>query len=176
MDVEKVWRWIASHSFADDRLAGQYVDFLLRNKQYDKAAEAWALHVGERRGDYLSSNYLFNGDFESEPSRARFDWRISRLDGVEVQRDSSVAHSGNWSLSIRFEGKENLAFRHVLQEAPVKPGRYRFQAQVRTEAIATDHGVGFRILDAEAPAPLDITTGRLVGTSGWNGLHPKNET
>jgi hypothetical protein len=89
------------------------------------------------------------------------------VEGVEVARDSAVPWSGNSSLRIRFEGKENLSYSHISQMAVVKPGGYLFRAQVRTEEITTDEGVGFRISDAEDSARLDIRTENLVGTSGW---------
>src|SRR2546427_13044195 len=57
--------------------------------------------------------------------------------------------------------------------AVVKPGSYLFRAQVRTEGITTDQGVGFRISDAESSARLDIKTENLVGTSDWKKVEAR---
>jgi hypothetical protein len=51
--------------------------------------------------------------------------------------------------------------------AVVEPGMYRFRVLMQTEAVTTDEGVGFRIVDAEDPQRLDITTERLAGTQSW---------
>jgi len=165
-DVQRAWDWIASRSLADDRLAGQYVDFLLKKQKFEAAVEAWTRHLGDRRGEYQESDFLYNGDFEFEPSGSSFDWRVTELEGVDVERDSAVSCSGSSSLRIRFEGKENLSYSHISQMAVVKPGGYLFRAQVRTEGITTDQGVGFRISDAESRSRLDIRIENFVGTSG----------
>jgi hypothetical protein len=167
-DLRKAWTWLSSHSLTDDKLAGEYIDFLLKNHEYDVAVENWVLQLGERKGRYLLSNQLFHGDFEAETTGTSLDWRIRQADKVEVSRDSTVSHQGHWSLRIRFAGNENLAFDHVAQRAVVKPGRYRFEAWLRTEGITTDQGIGFRIFDAESPARLDVRTEPVVGTTDWS--------
>jgi hypothetical protein len=52
----------------------------------------------------------------------------------------------------------------------VTPGPCRFTAQVRTQGITTHQGIQFRILDAQAPARLDLTTAQLQGTHPWMRL------
>ena len=108
-DAEKVWNWVLSHNYADDRLASDYLEFLFRDEQYETAAYSWVLYLGDRRNGYRQSNWLYNGDFESELSGSAFDWRIENLDGTEAVRDSTVAHSGGQSLRIHFDGKANVA-------------------------------------------------------------------
>jgi hypothetical protein len=169
-DVQKTWRWLSSHALTDDKLAGEYIDFLLKNREYAAAVETWASQLGERKGSYPISNQLFNGDFETETTGTALDWKIRQADGVEVLRDSAITHQGHWSLRVRFEGKENLAYSHIAQRAVVKPGSYRFEAWLRTEQITTDQGVGFRVFDVELPARLDIRTEPVVGTSEWREI------
>lgn len=166
-DAVRAWRWITEHNFADDRSAAEYVNYLLGDRQYDAAARAWSKYLGKRRTDYLQSNYLYNGGFEFAPTGAMLDWRIRRAGGVEVARDSSVRRSGGWSLRLRFEGKENVNYGHTSQTAVVGPGRHYLEADVRTEELTTDQGVGFRIFDPEAPARLDVRTENLTGTTDW---------
>jgi hypothetical protein len=89
---------------------------------------------------------------------------------VDVARDGSVAHTGAHSLRIRFDGKENVAYRHIRQTAFVTPGRYRFEAYIRTQEITTDQGIGFHIYDPESPSRLDITTEQVVGTNDWRKI------
>ena len=45
------------------------------------------------------------------------------------------------SLKIQFTGQQNIEFKHVSQTAIVRPGKYRFEAYIRTEAVSTDQGL-----------------------------------
>jgi len=169
-DVRRAWGWLTSHALTDDKLAGEYIDYLLKNREYNVAVETWTSQLGERKGSYPISNQLFNGNFEAETTGTTLDWKIRQADGVEVSRDSAITQQGHWSLRIRFEGKENLAYSHIAQRAVVKSGNYRFEAWLRTERITTDQGIGFRVFDVELPARLDIRTEPVVGTMEWREI------
>ena len=171
--AQEAWNWVVQRSLADDRLAVEYVDFLIKRREYETAIQTWTQYLGQRKGSYRESNFLYNGDFELEPGGCVFDWKVTYLDGVEAGRDPAVSCSGSASLRIQFEGKENLNYSHISQMAVVKPGGYLFRAQVRTEGITTDQGVEFRITDAESPARLDIKTENLAGTAGWRKMEAR---
>ena len=83
-DAQRTWDWIVGHGYADNSLAGEYVEFLIRQGHPDLAASAWAQQMGARADDYDKSNYLFNGDFESDPAQSPFDWNVAHTEGVEV--------------------------------------------------------------------------------------------
>jgi tetratricopeptide (TPR) repeat protein len=169
-DAQRTWDWVVGHGYADDTLAGEYVKFLIHQGHPDSAASAWTQQMGARAHDYGKSNYLFNGDFESDPAQSPFDWSIAHSAGAEVARDCTVARSGRCSLRISFAGTQNLSFAATSQLAFVSPGPYRFHAFVRTAAITTDEGIRFRISDAEAPARLDEVFGQFTGSSSWSSL------
>ena len=126
------------------------------------------MYPSPRGNGYLESNWVYNGDFESELSDSAFDWRIGARDGVVAAEDTQVAHTGSRSMRIHFEGKENLDYNGVGLVAFVKPGRYRFEAYVRTDGITTDRGVGFHIYDRESGSRLDVRTEELTGTHDWH--------
>jgi hypothetical protein len=172
-DAQRTWEWTAEHGFADDALAGEYAQFLIQRQHPETAVAAWIRHLGTRAGDYLRTEYLYNGDFESQPAATPFDWRVLPVEGVEVARDSAMPCSGQWSLRIGFPGTTNLAYSGVSQMAVLKPGAYRFQACVRTDSVTTDQGIRFRIVDAEAPARLDLTTGQFTGTTAWTRIEQR---
>jgi hypothetical protein len=169
-EIRGAWSWLSSHSFSDERLAGEYVEFLQRQSFYEGAAEAWADAMRAQAPAYLISEFLFNGGFESEPSGTFFDWRVSPTPHVAVTRDSQVASSGKCSLRVRFDGQENVDYRGLSQRAFVRPGTYRLQAELRTEAITTDQGVSLQIGDFPRGDRLRITTEPLVGTTGWQRI------
>ena len=166
-DMRAAWDWLLARSMPDDPLAAAWLDLLIKNKDYAGARDAWSAYLGGRKGPYLQSEFLFNGDFEAEPTGAVFDWRIRGPASVEVARDNSSAHSGTWSLKLVFSGQENVSFQHVTQAAVLPPGSYRFSAALRTDGITTDQGVGFLITDAESSARLSVATEAWTGTRAW---------
>jgi O-antigen ligase len=169
-DAAEAWDWNVRHGYADDRLANDYLGFLVNQQGYAAGAQAWARYLGPRRNGYLQTNWIFNGDFENELSRSPFDWRIDEQPDAEVSRDAHVAHSGTHSLRIAFDGKENLSYSNVSQTAAVQPGKYRFEAWLKTERLTTDEGVGFRIVDPAGSSGLDVKTDRLTGTNDWKKI------
>jgi tetratricopeptide (TPR) repeat protein len=169
-DAQRTWDWVVMHGYADDALAGEYVELLVRQGHPDWAASTWTQYLGARSGDYRKSTYLFNGGFESDPAQSPFDWSLARTKGVEVARDCTTAWSGKCSLRISFAGTQNLDFAAASQVTFVRPGPYRFQAFIRTEGLTTDQGIRFRIADAEAPARLNAIFGQFTGTRSWSAV------
>ncbi len=167
MAAGRAWPWMERSGFADDRLADDYVAFLVRSNEPEQAALAWALYAGRREPSYPASNAVFNGSFEREPTGCVFDWKITPVDGAGAGRDSAVSVWGRYSLRIGFDGTENVAYSHVSQTVPVRAGRYRFEAHLRTADITTDEGVGFRVFDPQDPRRVDVKTERLTGTHDW---------
>jgi tetratricopeptide (TPR) repeat protein len=170
-DAQRTWGWVVGHQFADDTLAGEYVEFLIRQGHPDAAALVWAQYTGAGPDDYDKSTYLFNGDFESDPAPSPFDWNLAHTAGAEVARDCTIARSGKCSLRISFGGTQNLGFTAASQLAFVLPGAYRFRASIRTEALTTDQGIRFRISDAEAPTHVDEVFGQFTGSSPWTSVN-----
>lgn len=168
-----VWEWVSARRAGDDRTADDYVRWLLGNGEYGEAAKAWARHTAGREPGYPGENCIYNGSFEREPAGTVFDWRMAAVKGAEVVREEGGAKSGKWSLRVRFDGTENVAFGHVSQRAVVGPGEYSFEAWVRPEEVSTNEGVGLRVFDAESAGRLDVRTERFRGTTGWTRVERK---
>jgi O-antigen ligase len=161
------WEWILAHQYADLPTAREYMNFLFGNGEYQEACANWALFLGNRRNGYRQANWIFNGDFETEPAGVPLDWDIGSAAGlVATALDSSVAHTGSRSLRIRFAGTENVSYA-ASERTSVPRGAYRFAAYIRTQDITTDKGIAFRIFDPEDASRLDARTEQFVGTTGW---------
>ena len=170
-DAQRAWDWVVNHGYDDNSLAGEYAEFLIRRGHPDMAASTWAQYMGPRANDYDKSTYLFNGDFESDPTQSPFDWKVARTEGVEVARDCTTASTGKCSLRISFAGTQNLGIAAASQLAFVRTGTYQFRAFIRTEGLTTDEGIRFRISDAEAPARLDEVFGQFIGSNPWSEVN-----
>jgi hypothetical protein len=158
-----VWTSAVQRGYADDTLAREYVAALLGKRRPDAAADAWALYAGSRSEGYLVSNRIFNGGFELDPTSSPFDWQIGARRGMTVSIDDDMCYAGRRSARIRFDGTENVASIDLSQTAFVPPGRYTFQAYVKTDRISTDQGVFFAI----SGTGVSATTEKLVGTREW---------
>ena len=157
------WSYLVSKGWIDARLADEYINALLAVHDYDSAAHSWAAYVGARGGDYLKSNQVFNGDFEQDPTPGPLDWRLWTRPGLTVAIDSQIAHSGQRSVRIRFDGTENVGAMEPSQNLFVPAGRYRFSAFVKTDGLTTDQGVFFRI----SATDISVTTEPIREAAGW---------
>jgi tetratricopeptide (TPR) repeat protein len=168
-DLQTAWLWLEDHSLTDDHLAGDYTDFLLKNRVYAAALETWKRSAGRHDDAYLNPNFIFNGGFELDPLESGLDWRLLPAPGVRMNRDSTGGHSGGSSLQIEFEGKDNIDFASVTQNVVVQPGRYRFKAWVRSSELTTDEGVAFRVMDPSL-GQLNLRSSSLTGTHDWTPI------
>ena len=170
-DLAQAWEWMSEHSLTDDSSMSAYVDFLLAARRYDLAKQTLKDYTGERGDAWPSaSNRVFNPGFEYEPLGVALDWAIRRSGQFETTRGFGVAATGFSSLRIRFQGQENVQYRHLVQKVVVKPGRYRFGVYIRTDGITTDQGVGFQIFAADGSSGLNVETELLLGTRDWTLL------
>jgi hypothetical protein len=110
---------------------------------------------------------VFNGDFEFDPTGNRFDWTIEPAAGVAIDFDRETKHSGDRSLRIQFDGTQNVGNIGLRQTVFLKPGRYRFQAYIRTKEISTDEGVAFSVVGEETSNRVSFTTESLLGSNDW---------
>ena len=167
-ETKQVWNATFSRGYVDDQLAREYVGWVYGREEYEYAAETWAAYLGDRAQGYLKSNWMFNGDFESEILPVPFDWRISESDGIMIERDADIKHSGSYSLRITLAGKQNLTQIPVSQSAVVTPGRYHFEAYIKTQDLTTDQGISLHLSDASGASHVNWTTEPLLGTNDWH--------
>jgi hypothetical protein len=159
----EAWSALVARGWMDDQLAAEYVNGLVTANDYQSAAQAMAAHAAGRSGDYLDANSVFNGGFELDPTRSALDWRMRDSPGVTMTVDPAVAHSQQRSMRIHFDGSVNVALKEPSQRAFVPPGRYRFQAYVRTSGLTTNEGLSFGL----SGRGLNVVTENLTGSRDW---------
>ena len=171
-EAERTWTEIERQGFSDPKLGIAYVEFLLARRRYKIAEDVWVRNIPVNvRGGYPATNRIFNGGFEHPASGCRLDWKLTKMDSVEMERDHSVAKEGDFSLRLRFRGTENVSFQNVVQTIVTSAGNYRFSAWVKTEGITTDQGLRFCLVDAESPQKLNVEMESISGTTGWVEVH-----
>src|SRR5208283_982369 len=86
--------------------------------------------------------------------------------------DTSEKRSGNQSLRLTFDGKQNPNLDAACIQAPVYPSTsYDFSAWVKTRALTTDHGISFRIhsYTQKGEEPLQ-NSWEIHGTNPWTAV------
>ena len=72
-DAIKVWEWSVSRGYADDKLAIEYVEFLMRKEMPEAAAKGWGRYAAGRRRDIQDVEpdlqRRFRGGSERKPVR-----------------------------------------------------------------------------------------------------------
>ncbi|HEX8984166.1 MAG TPA: hypothetical protein VF767_01990 [Bryobacteraceae bacterium] len=172
-DAARVWDWLEHDGLTEAAEAARYCEFLLLHRDFDAAAALWSASMGAGSPDYPRPNRVFNGGFESAPGAGPLDWLVTPAEGVTVARDTRMVHGGAYSLRLSFDGRDNLAYRHVGERVVIAPGAYRFRASVRAAELTSGEGIRFRIFDAEAPARLEMATSPVGGTTGWTTLEAR---
>ena len=166
-----VWsRLVRLHPKIELKEAYPFLEVLIQQRELAGARTVWnqALELsGAAWPADPSGSLIFDGGFETDTTGGGFAWRIQPR-GAEVGYDGHVKHSGSRSLSVRFDGTQNVAFDGVCQYVPVDPRTsYQFSAWIRAEAVTTDRGVSMRLLTPESLKNPPLITPDLKGTVPW---------
>lgn len=144
-DALTVWRQLPPGSPLRLEDAQPLVDKLREQHRIREAWKIWseATALAGLPGEEPADSLVWDGGFETGVSNIAFSWQYPPIwQGVEIARDSGVAHSGRFSLRVSFDGKSNLYFHSVCHVIPVEPGaRYRLTAWIRTRGLTTDERV-----------------------------------
>jgi tetratricopeptide (TPR) repeat protein len=175
-DALKVWALLMKlHPHLDLRDSNGLIDGLLQRNLVPEAKSVWDQTVaasGISPPPGPPGSLIWDGGFESNLINAGFTWRyVPFAEGVQIGRDSSEKHSGNFSLRLTFNGLRNVDFHEVCQFIPVQPSTsYRFSAWVQTRSLSTDQGVRFLLHSANGSAGSDQWTDDLRGTQPWTQI------
>jgi tetratricopeptide (TPR) repeat protein len=161
------WDWIQQSLGADDKLAGEYVAFLIRENAPQQAALVWQKLTVRDFPDYRNTNWVFDGRFEQEPKPSPLDWRLETTASVPVTRAEKAGHAGGWALKVKFPGDQNVDFKQIQQTIVLGPGRWSLRAWVKTEGITTDCGVLLHLFDSVDRQRLDVRSDNMIGTNNW---------
>jgi tetratricopeptide (TPR) repeat protein len=124
-----------------------YLYLLIEHKYYDLAYYAWLQFLPAAQ--LAGAGNVFNGSFESAPSRLPFDWSIGGGKGASVGIAERPDRPGERALLIALgPGRVELAA-GAEQTLMLTPGAYRLQAAFRGE-LSGPRGLVWRIACVEA--------------------------
>jgi hypothetical protein len=124
-----------------------YLHFLVDHRMYELGYYTWLqfLHADQ----FAGAGLLYNGDFESPPSGAPFDWHIEQGFGVSIDLVERPDKPGDHALSVAFESGR-VEYHSVKQLLMLTPGRYQLRARYKGELVGP-RGLKWRLACAENP-------------------------
>ena len=151
----------------------QYVEFLLASGDGRGARAAWHTLVANGHAD--ADNLVWNGGFEGDRLTGwGFDWRVTRVWGVDVTLDRVVAARGRHSLRLAFNSFPSLNFAGLEQPVAVEPGReYRLSALARASDLTTRSGLKLQVVLPGSREVLAETPTVAGTTDGWLPLETR---
>jgi hypothetical protein len=107
---------------------------------------------------------VWDPSFESGINAQSFAWHFEPLlQGVRISLDSTEKHSGNQSLRLSFDGRHNPNLEAACTTTLVEPGTtYHFTGWIKTTALTTGQGIGFRLRPLGASNMQAITTSEVT--------------
>jgi len=168
-----VWaRLITLHPRLEIRELDPFVYGLLLSGESAEARRVWDQGIATMNLPLLlqaPGSVVWDPSFESGINAYSFAWHYDPLtQGVRISLDSTEKHSGHQSLRLSFDGRHNPNLEAACTLAIVEPGTtYHFSGWIKTKALTTDQGIGFRLRPAGARNILPITTTEFHGTNSW---------
>ena len=158
----EVWNKIKSYNKLDKLTLDRYMDVLVSNMKTDVAYDIWKKLYGD------SDKLIWNGGFEKELIDSSFGWKISEQKGADIKYDWREKTEGEFSLKIRFNGKENINFYNVRKVVYVKPNSdYLFSFKFKSEDITTKNGLKWELVCLN-DRNTRIYSDEILGTHNWN--------
>jgi tetratricopeptide (TPR) repeat protein len=154
-DLLELSSWMLGNHLLDRKSASDLAWAFWQRKEFTNAQKFWSDWLGNPNAADLHSERLADVRFQQPPGESPFDWMVTPVAGVEINRKDG--------LEIQFSGSSNLAFANVRQFTTVAGGRYRFSALISADNISTDQGPFFHIYDLLDPRILNITTEQIRG-------------
>jgi tetratricopeptide (TPR) repeat protein len=149
-----------------------YFNELLRQRRGSEAGELWAQAVSIMRQappPDPQGSLIWDGGFESGYAGGGFAWHFNPATrNVQIAIDTSEKHSGERSLRILFNGRENLNFEDGCHYILPQPGqRYLLSGWIRTQSLTSSEGVRLQIFVFTPTANESVLTEAVNGTQGW---------
>jgi tetratricopeptide (TPR) repeat protein len=116
---------------------------------------------------------VWDPSFESALKDSTFSWSYPpTFHGATIGLDKFQKLSGSQSLRLSFDGKHDPALETPCTNAIVQPGTtYRFSGWIKTDALTSDQGIGFRLRSVSRGVTADVKTQQLLGTNPWTDVN-----
>lgn len=153
----------------------QFVDELIHQRRGVDATRVWLQAVSIMENPPPpdpEGSLIWDGSFESGYAGGGFAWHfVPATSDVQISFDRSEKHTGERSLRILFNGRENLNFEDACHNiAPEAGKRYQLTGWVRTQSLTSSEGVRLQIFVFTPTTNQSVATEEVHGTQAWKQI------
>jgi tetratricopeptide (TPR) repeat protein len=174
--AQQIWvRLVGLHQKVPLREVVPFFEALTHMRRPDQGAQLWpqavAIMENPPPADPASS-MLWDGGFESGFRGGGFSWRFTPVSrDVQISFDRAEKHSGEQSLRILFNGRENLNFEDACHQFVPDPGKsYLLTGWVKTQSLTSSEGVRLQVGAFTKAGVVSVQSGEIHGTQPWTQL------
>lgn len=118
-----------------------YLRMLANNDFHELAYYAWLQFLPPEQ--LAKTGYIFNADFEEEPTGVPFDWTFAAGSGVTVQRAARPDKQDEFALLLEF-GPGRAELGGVSQTLLLPPGNYHLSAEYKAD-LTSERGLKWSV-------------------------------
>lgn len=174
--AQLVWnRLIGLHQKVPPRDLVPFFDALIHERRPADAQQLWpqavAIMESAPPAD-VAGSLLWDGSFESGFSGGGFSWQFTPVKPtVQISFDRAEKHSGEQSLRILFNGRENINFEDACHQFVPEPGQpYLLTGWVKTQSLTSSEGVRLQIAAFTSTGVVGAQSNEIHGTQPWTQL------
>ena len=164
------WKQIEEKSYEEAKqpyLISSYFNFLVSTNFVDEAMQLWE----ETMGDVSPFERIYNNGFESALMNFGFGWNVRKIKGSIIERDTSNKIEGDYSLSVKLDGSENINLYTPSVVVPVESsGTYEVTAYWKGDSISTRSNPYLGIYSSGAEKNSSARTKAKRGSWGWQRI------
>jgi len=174
--AQVVWyRLIGLHPKVPLREIVAFFDALIRDRRPGDAQQLWpqAISIMENPPPAdAAGSLLWDGGLESGFSGGGFSWQFTPVSrNVQISFDRVEKHSGEQSLRILFNGRENINFVDACHQFVPEPGQpYLLTGWVKTQSLTSSEGVRLQISAFTRTGEVTTQSNEIHGTQPWTQL------
>lgn len=174
--AQQVWfRLVGLQQKVPLREVVPFFDALTRARRPDQGARLWpqAVTIMENPPPAdPAGSVLWDGGFESGFSGGGFSWHFTPVSrNVQISFDRAEKHSGEQSLRILFNGRENLNFEDACHSIVPEPGiSYLVSGWVKTQSLTSSEGVRLQVGAFTKAGVVLVQSSEIHGTQPWTQL------
>jgi tetratricopeptide repeat protein len=174
--AQQVWlRLVGLQQKVPLREVVPFFDGLTHARRPDQGAQLWpqavAIMENPPPADPAGS-MLWDGGFESGFRGGGFSWHFTPVSrDVQISFDRAEKHSGEQSLRILFNGRENLNFEDACHSIVPQPGMsYLVSGWVKTQSLTSSEGVRLQVGAFTKAGVVSVQSSEIHGTQPWTQL------
>ena len=171
-DSLRVWNTLTVEEKRQNESVARLVAQILWDKQKFRSAVEFVRETGIE--PQAKAETIQNGGFEEsvgKPETTYFGWKISPVEKMNVQLDTSQEHDGRRSLKVSFSGFSEAQLGNILQIVAVSPGvNYRLSFWLKTEELKSAGTPVLEILDSKESRLIAASKPFPTGTNDWQKI------